>query len=67
MTQVYVCLYRRCQANMLRQTLVVVQQLFKLLLELSQLLPLRYNLQIGLPTQAVLLQLLLSRLYAGGS
>lgn len=67
MTQVYVCLYRSSQANMLRQTQVVVQQLFKLLLELSQLLPLRCYLQLGLPTQTVLLQLLLSRLYAGGS
>lgn len=63
----FVCLYLRCQTNVLRQTLVLVQQLFELLLELSQLLLLRGNLQIGLPTQTVLLQLLLSCLYTGGS
>lgn len=40
---------------MLHQTLVFVQLLFKLLLELRQLLLLRYNLQLGRPTQTVLL------------
>ncbi len=52
---------------MLWQTLVVVQQLFELLLELSQLLPLCRNLQLSLSTQTVLLKLLLSCLHAAGS
>ena len=53
--------------NVLRQTLVVAQQLLELLLELSHLLPPRGDLQLSLPTQTVLLQLLFGCLYAGGS
>ncbi len=49
---------------MLWQTFVVVQQLFELLLHLSQLLPLRCDLLLSLVTQTVLLELLLRRLYA---
>lgn len=59
-------LYRRFQANVLRQTLVIVQQLFKLLLQLGQLLVLCRHLQPGLSAQTVVLQLLLCRLNAGG-
>lgn len=47
------------------QTLVGAQQLFELLLEVGQLLPLCCNLQLGLMMQLVLLQFLLSFLYAG--
>lgn len=58
--------YRRRQANVLRQTQIVAQQLLELPLELGQRLALLAHLLLGLPPQTVLLHLLLSCLYAGG-
>lgn len=56
--------YLMCQMEMLRETLVEVEQLLELFLKLSDFLPFPQNFQVSLLMQNVLLHLLLSCLYA---